>query len=464
MRTSNYDIVRPVAAPHRPVGRRSPGIARALALMVTALSLAACDMNVTDPGALRGSALDDPSILPGLLNGVRGSFTYAASGPVGGRGVFVASALLSDELVYAGTDADMIGFSEGRTGDDWDAVTALWSESSRARWTAERFVERLDGMMAGLPAGADSATVASRNATLAEGLIWAGFANRMMGENFCDAVIDNGPLQDRSAFLERAEAQFGRAIDIANAHALTDLLPIATGGRAQVRMLLGDWDGALADAALVPTDFEFKTTQHYPSDREVNGFRAISIASHPELTVWGTPFAEWGKLKGSSTGDSRIPLDRPKADGEYMNGDDGRRPFWQQLKYSVSAATISLVKGTEMRLIEGEAALLAGDWPGAVAKVEEVHEYRGLPAAAAADEDEAWALLMRERGTELWMEGRRVGDLRRWAHAPGSVPFSVVRQASSGGAEADERRNVLDVPGGMCLPVSRLERMTNPNF
>jgi hypothetical protein len=437
---------------------------RVVALCGVLLALGACDMNVTDPGALKGSALDDPSILPGLLNGVRGSFTYAASGPVGGRGVFVAGALLSDELVYSGTDIDLARFSEGRAEDDWDAVTDLWAETSRARWTAERFVERLDELVAALPGTADSATVASRYNSLAEGLIWAGFTNRMLGENFCDAVIDEGPLEDRTAYFERAEGQFTRAIDMATAHELTELLPIAIGGRAQVRMLLGDWSGATADAALVPTEFEFKTTQHYPSDREVNGFRAISIASHPELTAWGTPFADWGKLKGSSSGDARIPLDRPKSDGEYVIGADGRRPFWQQLKYSVSAATISLVKGTEMRLIEGEAALVAGDWEGAVAKVQEVHDFRGLDEATAADEDEAWALLMRERGTELWLEGRRVGDLRRWAEVPGTVPFTVVREATGGDPEADERRNVLDVPGRLCIPVSRLERLTNPNL
>lgn len=271
-------------------------------------------------------------------------------------------------------------------------------------------------------------------------------------------------------FFARAEEQFTRAIDIATTHSLVDLLPIATAGRAQVRMLNGDWSGASADAALVPTEFEYRTTQHYPSDREVNGFRVLALASRPEITVWGTPFGDWGRRKGTTTGDSRLPYDHPKSDGEYVIGLDGRRPFWQQLKYSTSAATIALVKGTEMRLIEAEAALVAGDWPTAVSKVQEVRDYRSssddmeLPAAAAADAGEAWTLLMQERGTGLWLEGRRLGDLHRWSEVPGDVPFTVVRTAVGTDSANDERVNVLDVPGELCIPVSQLERDTNPNF
>jgi len=61
----------------------------------------------------------------------------------------------------------------------------------------------------------------------------------------------------------------------------------------------------------------------------------------------------------------------------------------------------------------------------------------------------------KERGIELWLEGRRIGDLRRWAavNAPGSL-------------------NALEIPGAAsyltgqdtCFPVSREEINTNPNL
>jgi hypothetical protein len=37
-----------------------------------------------------------------------------------------------------------------------------------------------------------------------------------------------------------------------------------------------------------------------------------------------------------------------------------------------------------------------------------------LPALTATTVDAAWTILMRERGAVLWLEGRRLWDLRRW--------------------------------------------------
>jgi hypothetical protein len=37
-----------------------------------------------------------------------------------------------------------------------------------------------------------------------------------------------------------------------------------------------------------------------------------------------------------------------------------------------------------------------------------------LPVLAATTVDQAWPILMRERGAVLWLEGRRLWDLRRW--------------------------------------------------
>jgi starch-binding outer membrane protein, SusD/RagB family len=78
----------------------------------------------------------------------------------------------------------------------------------------------------------------------------------------------------------------------------------------------------------------------------------------------------------------------------------------------------------------------------------------------------AWNLLQRERGIELWVEGRRIADLRRWATTPGFADFNVVRLAAAPQpASADEYRNVLNNPmGELCLPMSQEERNSNPNL
>ena len=70
-----------------------------------------------------------------------------------------------------------------------------------------------------------------------------------------------------------------------------------------------------------------------------------------------------------------------------------------------------------------------------------------LPPAVAADVTEAWALLKRERRIELWGEGRRFGDLRRWSmlNRPGDQPLEDMSGRSS------------------CFPVGTSEVDTNPN-
>jgi len=426
---------------------------------------------VADPAVIRDETLDDPGLFPMLMRGVRGSFTYAVNGPVGGRGIFIASALLSDELVHSALEPGVRAISDGVPRDDLPEIADLWAEGSRARWTAEDMVRRLDRMIA--RAGEDdSAEVATWQDYLAESLIWAGYSNRVLGENFCDAVIDAGPLQPSSAFFERAREQFTRAREIAAARSNTTLERLAIAGRAQVNMLLGDWAAAVADAALVPTDFNYRTVAIYPSSREANGFRTMSYPPNYWLTVWGTPFATWGRRSGTTTGDPRVPYTISTSGGQPLLGLDQRRPFVQQLKYAKSITGISLAKGVEMRLIEAEAKLVAGDWQGALESIQAVRAFRNtsaggnmqLPAATAASADEAWTLLMKERGIELWLEGRRVGDLRRWAVTPGSVLFTVVREAVGSDPANDPWRNVLDVPGELCLPVSRAEKFSNPTI
>ncbi len=137
-------------------------------------------------------------------------------------------------------------------------------------------------------------------------------------------------------------------------------------------------------------------------------------------------------------------------------GRDGRRPFWRQRKYTATGNPITVAKGAEMRLIEAEAALLGGDLTGALNAINAVRTHHYLPHLTAATADEAWEILVRERGLELWLEGRRLADLRRWQQNPGWVRTEVVRYGGP--------RNVLDTEEPLCLKVSSNEIFSNPNI
>ena len=108
-----------------------------------------------------------------------------------------------------------------------------------------------------------------------------------------------------------------------------------------------------------------------------------------------------------------------------------------------------------MRLVEAEAALRDGDMGAAVGKINEVRAFAGVDPVAPSSMDEAWALLKRERGIDLWLEGRRLGDLRRWEESgtPGALdPKEMMGEASYLQAQ------------DLCFPVSKAERDQNPNI
>lgn len=434
-----------------------------LLILGGALALGGCDLVVSSPSMAQENIVDHPGAILGLLRGVEGNVVYTMVNAGTGGSVF-AGALLTDELVYSGHHPGQAAISLGEARDDSPEVEEIWAGASQARWTAENLVGRIKRLQE-RHIGGDQDVLVTMRQQLARANLWAGLTNRIMGDTFCEAVIDIGPLEPHTRFYERAEEYFGEAIVVAEASGQDAVLAAAHAGRAQVRMMLGDWAGAVADAAEVETATEYFATQGYFTgrDREWNWMYRYSSSNDYRLgTVWGSPFEQWGYHPTlNTTADPRVEWTRPGAPNNY--GTDGRRRFYRQLKWRSSNDDVPMTRGTEMRLIEAEALLLDGNVQPAVAKINEVRTHRSVPTVAAATEAEAWDLLMRERALELYLEGRRLPDLRRWAKEPGYVNSQVVRRPGPGAQATDEIKPVLDVPA-MCLPVSRREKTTNPNI
>ena len=110
-----------------------------------------------------------------------------------------------------------------------------------------------------------------------------------------------------------------------------------------------------------------------------------------------------------------------------------------------------------MRLIEAEAKLKGGDVAGAMALVNKHRVSLGLTPWTATTATDAWTMLKRERGIELWMEGRRLGDLRRWKAA--STPGTLSDFEIAGGS-----KSYLDANQDLCYPIPLSETQTNPNL
>jgi hypothetical protein len=127
-----------------------------------------------------------------------------------------------------------------------------------------------------------------------------------------------------------------------------------------------------------------------------------------------------------------------------------------------------------MRLIEAEAMLVAGNIVGAMSKI------NGIRTATPSDKggnlaawpvpatiEEAWTLLKRERGIETWLEGRRMGDQRRWEGTPGSYELPDFEARSTLFTTFPRGREAADgvpQPRVLCYNISNTERNTNPNI
>jgi hypothetical protein len=399
--------------------------------VAAALVLAACDFHVTNPGPVQDDFLDNGAAFPAIVNGAGRNLSDALNY------ISYTGAAVARELNPAGSTGSFgisVQQQNGKLNDD--EVNDHWVRAQQARWTAEQGLERL---RAGLK------TDFAKSKDAAQLLLWAAYSNRLLGENMCDAVIDGGAKQPYTTYLERAEAQFTEAIAVATAAPQPAMATAATAGRASVRVLRGNWAGAAADAAGVPNAFVYQMPYNTVDIDQYNRiFWAGANQPYRAHTVWHTFYEDYYK----STKDPRVAwdLDPKNPTGDAAVGNLGRVPWYFQTKFKVRESPINLSSGWEMRLVEAEAKLVSGDVTGAAPLINAHRVALGLapwPTATAAD---AWTALKRERGIELWLEARRLGDLRRWtaANRPGTSDDMTGRD--------------------LCFPISRSEKETNPNL
>jgi hypothetical protein len=403
-----------------------------LALGACLVSALACGdlLDVENPGPYDDSDLDNPAAMPGLVTGM--SFDLSR----GLDDVLQNSSIMGDDLYHGGSYGPQGLFNRGII--EKENVNGMWGGMHRARWVAEHGIERLKRV---LGTGYDSTALAVR------ANIYAGFANRLLGEHVCEAVIDGGPREDFTIHFERAEAQFTEALRIipnlpgtnTAANRLRDSLRrAASGGRASVRAWQGKWTEAAADAANVPTSYVFVAFFSTNTPAENNDL-AFETINRKEYTVFNT---QWAQVR-----DPRVPWDTVRTTGGAIEvGQDGRTPFFQQKKYTSLASDVPLTKGTEMLMLRAEERLRAGDVNSAMTLINLQRAFYGVtPALTATTEAEAWPILQKERAAVLWNEGRRFWDLRRWNAEPPPIKNTFL----------DNRDK--------CIPVSENEEQSNPN-
>lgn len=151
----------------------------------------------------------------------------------------------------------------------------------------------------------------------------------------------------------------------------------------------------------------------------------------------------------------------------------GSVPWSYSLKHTSYQDPYRLASGREMVLIRAEALLAADDWQQAMTLIHDHRTSTSRPRAPeslvshttgqplepwpASSLEEAWTALKRKRATEMWLEARRMGDLRRWKenNVPGEDDWPDWESISF---------HFVQNPAEDCLPVAQVEIDGNPNF
>ncbi|MEX0912419.1 MAG: RagB/SusD family nutrient uptake outer membrane protein [Gemmatimonadota bacterium] len=395
--------------------------------------MAGCDLSVSNPGPVQDEFLDDTGAHPAVVAGAELNF-------IGGLNMvnFFGSEAAKEYTQGGRIHPTKLPPNPGQLDNDEQLPNNAWNDAHGARWIAEDAVRRLR----------ETRDDFQSSELAAQALLLSGYANRLLGENMCEAVIDRSEVQPRSVHLERAEEFFTEAMTVASAAGRSDLANAAQAGRASVRLWLGENAGAAQDAAAVPRDFEYQA-QFAPSPTGQNNWIHYISSNNPYRahSVWNTFYEEYYL----ETGDPRVAWgtdpDQPTAEFENV-------PWYFQLKYPERTSPVNLSSGREVVLVRAEVLLRQGDWEQALDLINSLREGLvsdetgdPLPLWSASNATEAWTALKRERGIELWLETRRLGDLWRWVE--NDVP----------GAMEDVSDRIR-----LCFPVARSEIETNPSI
>jgi hypothetical protein len=475
---------------------------RVLALLAGAGLASGCE--VVNPGPVGDAYISLPASQQGLVNG-----SWERMNAIIGDKAYDHS--MSAREFFHGGQTGSYGHDAaeqaGRLGNGNWSAEGPYGQSQQARWIAEEAIRQF------------TARGDVDNAMMTKAYLAAGYANRINGDYYCWGVIDSGPLVPGRHYWERANDHFTKALAIAPDNATKNA---ALAGRAQTRLALEDWAGARADAAQVPNDFVNYVEMDFSkggntnqrnhvfwaqSDSPFRSFTTYHSYYHNYFTQTGDPRVPWAAFPSAS---ARLCLGGLQGYANNANvvfgttvvgnGNNAVECF-QQKKYLSQDDDIVLASGPEMRLIEAEAILrqTPGNWQAAMTIINTNRaRYVGrnnqpLAPWTANNLDDAWTFLMRERGIEMWLEGRRMSDMRRWEpyiieygtfaadgqtvlpltpKTPGTMDWPryeevMVNKTTNLFTTTQRGRAAIQgqsLPRELCYNISNTERQNNPNF
>lgn len=408
------------------------------AVSVGVLALGCDILTVSDPERYTAEDLD--GALPAIANGVEGLLHEVVDGWV------VYQALLADVYQHTGTWSGYDDTDHGRMDYTRNTLAGTQNTWLRTQWFAEDAEERFKRVLGEAEAASSPLT--------AQVQMSGGMADMMNGMTFCEAVGEpTGTLVSDMQLLAQAEGKLTRAIATAQSAGRPEYAMASTAARAQTRMMLGDWTGAVADASSIPAGFSYDAIFNQES---INWVVLVTTKNYNEaaglLHKWWPLIEESdepGYMRDPLSGmpDMRLPV---YFDGEVAT--DNETPHYSQWKYNGETDDIPMVHSDGMQLIIAEAMARNGDFAGATGVLNQLRAAVGLPPhETPSDPVKMGEIVLWERFAEHFMEGQRMVDLHR---------NGLVREVFD--ALNDPER--LGAGRPTKFPISSTEAVYNPNI
>jgi hypothetical protein len=412
-----------------------------VAVFALAIALTACrditHLEQSNPGQL-GPGVFAPENADLIVNSAKGDFQCAFNGYIVTTGTFM------DELRSAISSTPNFDLDRRTVTPDHQYGTGdctsqqfgmLYTPLSIARASNDVAVQHLEGWT--------DAQVPGRDHLIAVASAYAGYSLTLLGESMCSAAIDLGPEEFPPQLFADAMSRFDTAVAAATRAGDAETLNLALLGRARTELDLGNGAAAATDAALIPQGFEIDIDHDATAVRRQNLVWVQTILG--QIASADTSIIN----RFEATHDPRIAVDSTGA-----LGSDGVTLVWTIRKDATGTAPQALAKYSEAQLIIAENLANNSDLNGAKTIIDAIRAAAGQPAFSPGSLTlpVVMAEIVEQRKSELFLEGHRMGDIRRL-----NLPLAPATGAPflpGGGAYGDQS----------CFPLPNIERINNPNL
>jgi starch-binding outer membrane protein, SusD/RagB family len=409
--------------------------------VAAAVVFAACtdvtSLQQSNPSQLSTATVFTPQNAQLIVNSSQGDFECAYNEYIVGSGLF------TDELANAISQTSNFDYDRrtitpsspyGTGTCNSQQQPGVYTPLSAARASNDTAVSHLEGWT--------DAQVPNRVKLIGVASAYAGYSLVLLGEGMCTAAINLSPeLTDAQLFAE-AKIRFDSAVSTATKAGDTQTLDLALLGRARTQLDLGNSAAAAVDAALIPSGFLVTIGHDAVQTRRQNlvfmhtqqsNFSSVDTSIQHTYTATNDP-----RIAFTSTG---------------KIGSDAKTLIVFPNKDATVTSPQALAKYSEAQLIIAENDVNTGNFAGALAIVNSLQTANGQPSFNPSPLSAATVmpLVIEERRRELFLEGHRLGDIRRYnlpLNPPAGAPYV------SGGVYGTQT----------CFPLPDVERINNPNI